>query len=139
MRPISLVAIAITLTACGHDSVGPTAVPATATGTYTLTSLDGTVLPVTVLDLGAYKAKLASGTLTLRSDSSYTFEFGIRIEDSGNIRSQTDSDDGRWNVNGNAITLSSTRANNDKTGTVSGNDMTLQTSGKVFALTKNRQ
>jgi hypothetical protein len=139
MRPISLLTIAFTLAACGHDSVEPTAVPSTIPGTYTLTTLDGMVLPATVIDLGAYKAKLASGTLTVRSGGTYTFDFGIRIEDSGNVRTQSDTDDGHWSVNGNAITLTSARGTNTKTGTVTGINMTLQSSTNVLALTKNRQ
>jgi len=96
-------------------------------------------LPFTALDLGAYQAKLVSGTLSLRADGTYSFQFGIRIEDSGNVRTAADSDGGLWNVNDNAMTLASTRGDISRTGTVSGNVMTLQSSSRVFGLTKNRQ
>lgn len=139
MRTISLLGIAFTLAACGHDGVGPSPTPSTVPGTYTLTTVDGQVLPFTALDLGAYQAKLVSGTLSLSADGTYSFQFGIRIEDSGNVRTAADSDGGLWNVNDNAMTLASTRGDISRTGTVSGNVMTLQSSSRVFGLTKNRQ
>ena len=88
---------------------------------------------------GAYQAKLVSGTLSLRADGTYSFQFGIRIEDSGNVRTAADSDGGLWNVNDNAITLASTQGDISRTGTVSGNVVTLQSSIRVLGLTKNRQ
>ena len=138
MRTIPLLGLAFTLAACGHDSVGPTPTQSTVPGTYSLTTVDGQVLPFTVIDLGAYQAKLASGTLSLRADGSYSMQFGIRIEDSGNVRTAANSDDGLWNVNDKAITLASTRGDISRTGTVSGSVMTLQSSSRVFGLTKNR-
>ncbi len=139
MRTIPLLAITLTLAACGHDSVGPSADPPTIAGSYNLTTVDGLVLPFTVLDLGAYQAKLASGTLTLSADGTYSLELGIRIEDSGNVRMASSTDGGLWNVTGQTLTLASTRGDISRTGTVSGNMMTLQSSVRVFGLTKNGQ
>ena len=139
MRIILLLGIAFTLAACGHDSVGPSPTPSTISGTYNLTTMDGAVLPVTVLDLGAYRLNLASGNLALRSDGTYSLQLGIRIEDSGNVRATTDSDAGLWNVNHGAVTLASTQGDTSRTGTVSGDVMTLQSGGRVFRLTKSRQ
>ena len=139
MRTISLLGIVFTLAACGHDSVGPSLAPSTIAGTYDLTTVDGQVLPFTALDLGAYQAKLVSGTLKLSTDGTYSFQFSIRIEDSGNVRTAADSDSGLWNVNDNAVTLASTQGDISRTGTVSGTVMTLQSSIRVFGLTKHRQ
>jgi hypothetical protein len=136
MRPIALLGIAFTLAACGHDSVGPSRTPSTIPGTYNLTTIDGTALPFTLIDLGAYHAKLVSGTLSLSADGTYSLDFGIRIEDSGNIRTTADSDGGLWNVNDKAITLASTAGKGSRTGTVSGNVMTLESSSRVLGLTK---
>ena len=138
MRTIPLLGIALTLVACGHDGVGPSPTPSTIPGTYNLTTVDGQVLPFTALDLGAYQAKLVSGTLTLRSDGTYALQFGIRIEDSGNVRTAAESDGGLWNVNEKAITLASTQGDSARTGTVSGNVITLQSSIRVFGLTKRQ-
>ena len=138
MRTIMLLGIAVTLAACGRDTVGPTATPSTVTGTYNVTTMDGQALPVTVLDLGAYKAKLTSGKLNLKADGSYSFEYGIRIEDSGNVRSQLDTDGGVWTRNDNNLTLTNTAGSLTQTGTVAGGVMTLQSSSVVFRLTKQQ-
>ena len=138
MRTITLVGIAFVLAACGHDGVGPTAAPITVTGTYNVTTMDGQALPVTVLDLGAYKAKLASGTLNLKADGTYSFEYGIGIEDSGNIRSQLDTDGGSWTKSANTITLTNTAGSLTQTGTLSRGVMTLHSGTVVFALTKQQ-
>src|SRR5687768_3454496 len=139
MRTIPLLGIAVTLAACGRDSVGPSPTPSTIPGTYNLATVDGAALPFTALDLGAYRAKLVLGTLSLSSDGTYTLQLGIRIEDSGNVRTSADTHGGLWDVDGNAITLASTEGNGSRTGTVSGNVMTLQSSGIVLGLTKQRQ
>lgn len=138
MRRISLLGIVFTLAACGHDSVGPSPTPSGIPGTYSLATVDGQVLPFTVVDLGAYQAKVASGTLTLSSDGTYSLQFGIRIEDSGNIRTAAESDGGLWNAEANAITLASTRGDIARTGIASGDAITLQSGVRVLGLTKNR-
>lgn len=142
MRTIPLfgmVGIAFTLAACGRDSVGPSPTPSTIAGTYTINTLDGVTLPVTVIDLGAYQAKLASGTLGLISDGTYSLELTIRIEDSGNMRTVTQNDGGHWNIENRTVTLTSTQSSYALTGTVSGNTMTLQNGTRVFGLMKHRE
>jgi hypothetical protein len=138
MRTITLVGFAFALVACGHDTTGPAAAPVTVSGTYVITTLDGLALPVTVLDLGAYKAKLVSGTLNLKTDQTYSFEYGIRIEDSGNVRTQLDTDGGVWTRTNNAVTLTNSAGNFSQTGSVSGGVLTLESSGVVFKLTKQQ-
>jgi hypothetical protein len=107
-------------------------------GTYNLTTVNGQALPFTVLDLGAYQAKLASAALDLKSDGTYSFDFGIRIEDSGTLRSTSQSDAGVWTRSGNTVTLTSSEGSVARFGTVSGDVMTLQSSRYVFALTKQQ-
>jgi hypothetical protein len=135
MRRNLLVAVALALAACGQDgSVGPT--PSPIPGSYNLTMVDGQVLPVNVIDLGAYKAYIVSGTLDLNSDGTYHIEFDVRIEDSGNIRTQTQDDVGLWNIIDDAITLASSRGSFSQSGTVSGDAITLQSGGRVLVLRK---
>lgn len=62
-----------------------------------------------------------------------------RVDDSGSVRTGTDSDVGLWNVKDDAITLASTRGVISRTGVVSGNAITLQSSIRVFALTKRQR
>jgi hypothetical protein len=135
MRRNLLVAVALALAACGQDgSAGP--IPSPIPGSYNLTMVDGQVLPINVVDLGAYKAYIVSGTLDLNSDGTYYIDFDVRVEDSGNIRTQTLDDVGLWNVMDDSITLASTRGSISRTGTLSGDAITLQSGGRVLVLRK---
>jgi hypothetical protein len=93
-------------------------------------------LPLTVLDLGAYKVEVTSGTLLLVPDSTYTLESDYRILDSGNIRTAASFDGGRWNLVDDSITLASTQDETTLTGIVAGDSMTLHGSSRVLVLRK---
>jgi hypothetical protein len=137
MRKSVLLGIVVALAACGRDEPGPTApTPAIVSGSYTLETVDGQALPFLVLDLGAYKAKLASATLNLKADKTYSFAFGIRIEDSGNVRTTSDDDAGTWSISNRGVTLVSNEGSFTRTGTVSGNTLTLESSTRVFVMRK---
>ena len=138
MRKALLVAVAVTLAACGQDDVaGPSSpTPATVAGTYNLTTVDGEGLPVVMLDLGAYQARLTSGTLTLKADGTYLFTINHRIDDSGNVRTGSDSDTGLWTLNGSALAFASVEAHFPRTGMISGKTITIQSSEKTLVLRK---
>jgi hypothetical protein len=137
MRRILLLGIALILAACG-DVVDPpaTPTPTTIAGSYHLTSVDGESLPFLLIDLGAYQARLVSGTLAMNADGSYVLDFGLRIDDSGRVRTGTDSDSGAWIIVRDSIALTSTAGNITKIGTLSGTVMTLRASGNVLVLKK---
>jgi hypothetical protein len=138
MRRILLLGIAIILVACGRDDVASpaTPTPSTISGSYRLTTVDGQSLPFVAIDLGAYQARLVSGTLDLNANGTYSLELNHRVDDSGNVRTGTDSDVGVWKITRDSIALASTAGNFAKTGTVSGNVITLQASIRVLVLTK---
>lgn len=139
MRRILLLGIAFTLAACGRDDVvSPPASPtlSSISGSYRLTTVDGQSLPFVAVDLGAYQARLVSGTLNLNANGTYSLELNHRVDDSGNVRTGTDSDVGVWTITRDSIALASTAGNIAKTGTVSGNAITLQASIRVLVLTK---
>lgn len=139
MQRILLLGIAFALAACGRDDVvSPPATPSPSTisGSYQLTTVDGQSLPFVAIDLGAYQARLVSGTLNLNANGTYSLDLNHRVDDSGNVRTGTDSDVGVWNISRDSITLASTVGNLAKTGTVSGNVITLQASIRVLVLRK---
>lgn len=140
MRRILSLATLLVLAACGHDDpTGPSPTPATVSGTYGLTMMDGQALPLLVLDIGgAYQVRVTSGALTLRPDGTYAYEIGLRIDDSGHVRTQTDTDGGLWNVKDGSLTLASTERAFSSTGVVTGEVITLQSSGREVVLAKKR-
>ena len=137
MRRNLMLGIAFTLAACGRDGVvnpPATPTPATISGSYQLTTVDGQTLPVLLLDLGAYQVRLVSSTLELSANGTYSFEYTYRIDDSGNVRTGTVSDTGVWNVTRDGIALASSAGGAVETGTVSGNVIVLQASTRVLVL-----
>ena len=139
MRRILFLGIAFTLAACGrNDVVSPPAspTPSAISGSYQLTTIDGQNLPFLVVEIGAYQARLVSGTLNLNANGTYSLEFTLRLDDSGNARASTDRDVGVWNITRDSIALVSTAGDLAKTGTVSGNVITLQASSRVLVLRK---
>ena len=138
MRRTLLAGVALLLAACGDDPTAPSPTPARVAGTYSLAKVDGQLLPFLALDLGAYRVNVVSGTLLLRADGTYAHDVSHRTEDSGNIRTGTDTDVGTWNLHGDTITLASTKAVFSQTGVISGDAITLQSSSRVLVLTRQR-
>jgi hypothetical protein len=139
MRRVLLFAIAFMVAACGHETTGPSPTRSSIPGTYNLTMVDGHVLPFVALDLGAYRITIVSGTLVLRSDGTYSFEVGHRTDDSGNVRTGTDTDVGLWNAEDDAISLASTKDVVPRTGVVAGNAITLESNSRVLVLKKDER
>jgi hypothetical protein len=135
MRNGLLLGIALTLAGCGAaDAVTPPR--PSVSGSYRLTSVDGHELPFTVVDLGTYKAQIAAGVLALEADGTYAMSFDITLDDGLKVRPATESDAGRWTASAETITLTSALDTVRRTGTVSGNVVTLQSSTRVFVLRK---
>jgi hypothetical protein len=137
MRGILLLGIAFTLAACGTDRAAgppPAPTPSQVAGRYELATVDGAALPLTTFESGAYRVLLVDGALTLSPDGTYSLAVGYRIDDSGNIRTGTAGDTGRWTLTGAAIDLASTTDGTPRTATVSGAMITLQSGGRVLVL-----
>ena len=137
MRSILLIGITFILAACGRDVVSlPTPNPSSFAGSYELATVDGQNLPVLVVEIGAYQARLVSGILKLNANSSYSFEFSVRLDETGNPRTSTVTEVGSWNVTRDSITLAGTAGNLTRTGNVSGNVITLHSSSITLVLQK---
>lgn len=138
MRRIVLIGITLILAACGRDdlvSIPSNPNPANISGSYQLKTFDGHDLPVLVAEVGAYQASLISGTLNLNANSTYSLEFNVRLDETGNPRMSTVSEAGSWNVTRDSITLAA-NAGFTRTGTVSGNVISVQSSGITLVLRK---
>lgn len=138
MRKILLAGLTLALAACGNDITidTPNPVPSNLAGSYSLQSVDGAGLPFPVLDVGAYHIQISSGNLALNANKTYVLKFGLRVDDSGNIRFDADSDAGTWTQSDNALSFTSTKGDIARTATVSGGTMTMQSSVRVFVLRK---
>lgn len=136
MRTILVLTLAVAMIGCGNDDVITSPTPLAISGEYALSSIDGVQLPATVLDLGAYRLTLASGSLKLNADSSYLIVYGLRVDDSGNVRFDSDSDSGRWSAKARTLSMQSTGGNDRKTGIAFGDSVMLQSSTRTLVYKK---
>ena len=130
----ALTIVSLATAACGgDDATGPEApAPADVSGTYRLVSLrtqgnlhgGGSGLPVTFTDGGGSSLRFESGHLELLADGTYWLE--VEAEFNGNA--VTMSDEGVYDVSGNAIDFTPTGdPARMRDGIVSGSSITAET------------
>jgi len=109
------------LAACGSDSTGPR--NTNVSGTYALTTVDGSSLPFTIPNTGDNTEIVNNATVTLNSDSSYTaVANGTENGEDATIITDT----GHYSVSGSQVTFtSSVIQGGNYTGSVSGSTLTV--------------
>lgn len=118
--------------ACGGSDAATTPLAPSAIGAWTLSTINGTALPFTLMASGGNKSEAIGSTLTIVQGGSYTATFIVRNTTNGQQSTQSSSQAGTYVVNGTAISL---RTNSDGTvvsGSVSGNSLTLTEEGAVY-------
>jgi len=109
------------LAACGSDSTGPR--NTNVSGTYALTTVDGSSLPFTIPNTGDNTEIVNNATVTLNSDSSYT-AVANGTENGADATIITDA--GHYSVSGSQVTFtSSVIQGGNYTGSVSGSTLTV--------------
>jgi hypothetical protein len=98
-------AAAIPLLVAGCSD-SPTA-PSSIEGSYSLRTVNGQSVPVTVAQMGADRADITGGSLTLNNDGTFTGQLEFRFVFSGIRANQSESLSGTWTADGNTVTLSS--------------------------------
>lgn len=107
VRPVAalvLAAVVATVAACGSDNNNGTG-PMDVSGTYSLTTVDGSALPYAVPNNPEHDIVITSATGTLGSDHTYTI-VGTGTSDGGDPQ-QVVADAGTYTVSGSTITFSS--------------------------------
>lgn len=134
---VRLVAVlALTAAACGDDD-DPTGVD--LAGTWHLETVNGTTLPVTVIDLGAtYRLELLSGRLTL-TGSSFQDITSWRETENGNVTMSADTVNGTWTRSGNDLTFTfgdGEGGSETLRGTIASGALRITTDGQVIVYRK---
>jgi hypothetical protein len=103
-RNLILVAGAVTLlAACGSDATGPIR---TVEGTFTLTTVNGAVLPFTLVeDDEDNRVELVSGAIVTTVDRTFTDVMSFLIVEDGEETTDTEELDGTYTLSGNTISF----------------------------------
>jgi uncharacterized Zn-binding protein involved in type VI secretion len=110
------------LAACNGDSTGPGSI----FGTYTLVTVNGENVPVTLVMPPDTPIVFNAGWIRLDSDSTYTISMTVDGV-------TPDPGDGAFTVNGSSIAFSGDFSG---TGTISGNTLTIVEDGGTFVFLK---
>ena len=101
IRRVSLAVLIFGVTACGGDGTGLENVA----GLYTLQTIDGDPLPWVLFQAGASKIEVTAGNVILNADMSCTNTFTYTTTESGNVTTETETDECTYTINGGAIAL----------------------------------
>jgi hypothetical protein len=97
-------AVPLLVAACSDS---PTAPSASLEGSYSLRTVNGANVPVTLATMGADRVDITGGTLTLNNNGTFSGQLAFRFVFSGATTNQSESSSGTWTASGNTVTLSS--------------------------------
>ena len=126
---------AVALGGCGDDDgTGP---DNNIEGTYTLETIEGEELPVTVIDFEGYSLVVLSGSVRLMDDNEFTASLTFRETFEGETDTYSETDSGTWSRSGNSITFKYEDAElEDDVATYSDGRLTLEAEGLTLIFEK---
>lgn len=84
------------------DGTGPNATPE---GTYVLSTINGGVLPVVVLQAGSDRLEVTAGQVRINRDGTGSDSYSFRLTQAGGITLYTENDVGTWTLQGNNLRI----------------------------------
>lgn len=110
MKWFAAMLLAVSVVACGNGDdentvLGPTQQQASLTGTWKLTSINGSPLPYLLDQIGEDKLELMEAGLVATSTGTFTSTSLEQTTISGEVQSHAFSEDGRWAVQGSEVAL----------------------------------
>ena len=133
MRKLPVVLIAAVIAAaCGDSSTGPDL--ASSAGNYAMRSINGALLPFTLLTTADVKLEITSDTLYLTTNGHFADIGHYRRTTLGVVDFPADTLAGDWTIRG--TTLSMTSPQGTFTGNLVGNTLTIEGAGISSVYTK---
>ena len=124
-----LACLALAITGCG-DSTGSGA--SSRAGTYTLRTVNGGTLPYTFVLSNGVMIRFTEGQTTLNGDGTFGISLTYEIRPITYIDKYTDDGTGTYTVTNGAVRLNRADLEDDYTGTLSRNTLTLMIQGDAF-------
>jgi hypothetical protein len=110
-----------------EDVVGDT----TATGAYTLRTINDAPLPFTLSTVGTTKTEVLDAVLTLYQGGTYAETSHLRVTTNGVVTTQTKNDTGSYSFFNITVTLTSSAGNPERRGRIEATTMTITEEGKI--------
>ena len=120
------VAMLVAAGACGSDD--STSPPLGASGTWSLQTINGTALPVTI-GSGSQAVSVISSTLTISSNGNYNEV--VTLRPLGAASNTIFTETGTWSFTNGVVTFNDQTDGITYTGSISGNSLTENTGGFV--------
>jgi hypothetical protein len=108
----------------------------TATGVYTLRTINNTQLPWTVPASGTTKTEILDAVVTLYQGGTYAETSHVRVTTNGVAATQTREDTGSYNFFGISVTMVSSAGNPERRGRIEVSTMTIVEEGKTSVYQK---
>jgi hypothetical protein len=125
----SLATLAVAaLGACGSDSATPT----TVAGTYRLSTIGGSAVPVTTAAITGSPVQVISATVTFAADGTFSGQVNISQTVGGVGMPSTLPLAGKWSVLNTRLTVTDTATGTVLTGTAQGGQINLSWNGTAF-------
>jgi hypothetical protein len=134
-RIFSLPAVALILaaTACGDGPTDPSV--ESVVGIYSLVTINGTAVPLTLVTEPDYRLEVLSGFFDLRADGTFTLSLRFRETVDGTATTSDYAESGTYTLSGSVLTFTTTEGLTGQA-TVSGNTLTIAESGLVLVFTR---
>ena len=102
----------------------------TATGEYTLTTINDAALPFILSGSGTTKTELLDAVISMFEGGTYSETSHLRVTTNGVVTTQTRVDTGSYSFFGVSVTLVSSAGNGERRGKIEGTKMTITEAGK---------
>jgi hypothetical protein len=133
MRAVLLALALVCFVGCNNDGLtGST----TVNGKYTLRTVNGSALPYTISGSGTNKTEVIDDAITLFEGFTYSRSAHSRVTVNGQASEVTTTDAGSYSIFGTSITLTPGNGGTATLVLVSGNTMTLSTTGYIYVFRK---
>ena len=127
MRKVLLGILLMVSAGClNEDVVGDT----TATGEYTLRTINNAALPFVLSNSGTTKTELLDAVISMFQGGTYSETSHLRVTTNGVVTNQTKVDTGSYSFFGISVTLVSSAGNGERRGRIEGTEMTITEAGK---------
>ena len=105
MKTLFVIAVVVAAAIGCSDSSGPKQVVMAEAGTYTLTAVNGEPLPAIVLQTDQLTGEIVSGSIVIRSDSTFTETREARITSGGVVSPTNGTTNGTFSISAGTATF----------------------------------